>query len=496
MRNIYIGLVVLFSLPPKLMIGQSCIVHFTTIIKSGQSDTFYFPIIRIHESINKDDYLESDVLNTSKKGDTLITTMRYKINKPTCAIIGDGFGHEIVISPNDTVSIFCEKYPRNYRFTKDSIHSPWIFKMSYGGKSKSEFEIFDSLVYVGGLVHHDMLGFNQDKDKINDFFKKSTIQYNARIDYVNEYNKRHHLSAIAVKYVLSEVKYRYLTKLITPFIDPYYYVGNLNQISKPYLDSLSLFNKNEYGLFENTLFYSYYLQMFVNLFDGHFNKDSVLINNQSYNLLNAYSGIKNSNIKNYFASNLLKQLIKQRMTISSKVLNQFKKVCTNQEYREFIVGLYKKEPPKIAIKYSEALASKIDSNSIAFNLEDILGLKPVLIDCWASWCVPCINQMQYTKALEEEYKNKVEFVYFSFDKRREDWKAMSNKLKIEKNNYILAANFKSNFAAYFNITSIPRYIIIGKNKEVIMANVPKPSRKESIRKILDGIIPGTLNEKK
>ncbi|WP_422090453.1 TlpA family protein disulfide reductase [Tenacibaculum ovolyticum] len=108
--------------------------------------------------------------------------------------------------------------------------------------------------------------------------------------------------------------------------------------------------------------------------------------------------------------------------------------------------------------------------------------KVIFIDFWASWCIPCIKQIPFSKALKKEYQNKeITFVYLSIDKDFEKWRETSLKEEIIKNNF-LAINYpNADFYKKLRISSIPRYLIYDKNGELVHKKAPHPESNE-IRK--------------
>lgn len=107
----------------------------------------------------------------------------------------------------------------------------------------------------------------------------------------------------------------------------------------------------------------------------------------------------------------------------------------------------------------------------------------IYLDTWATWCGPCIEEMNYYPALRKHFYGKdIVFLYFSIDKKSQaqKWKDMARYLKLK--GYNLRANNNPLFYSLlrmFGITNnnilIPRYAIINKKGEVVDKNAPRPS---------------------
>lgn len=127
----------------------------------------------------------------------------------------------------------------------------------------------------------------------------------------------------------------------------------------------------------------------------------------------------------------------------------------------------------------------LDKDGKAYGLDHFKG-KMLLIDCWASWCGPCRGQIPALKSLEEKYKGKdINFVSVSLDNSKKAWlKAVDEE---DLHGYVLHAPgaFKNEFAKHYGINSIPRFLLIDANGNVINADMPKPSEEEAVRNIID-----------
>lgn len=131
-----------------------------------------------------------------------------------------------------------------------------------------------------------------------------------------------------------------------------------------------------------------------------------------------------------------------------------------------------------------------DNNSRAYSFIDILNENKgnvVLIDFWASWCVPCRKSMPDVKKLEDQFKDKAfKVIYASIDKHQSQWKKASIKEGlIARNNYIIGNFHESEIYKEFNITHVPRYIIYDKSGKAVYPHAPKP---ELMGEIIDDLL--------
>ncbi|WP_435416601.1 redoxin family protein [Polaribacter aestuariivivens] len=110
--------------------------------------------------------------------------------------------------------------------------------------------------------------------------------------------------------------------------------------------------------------------------------------------------------------------------------------------------------------------------------------KYVYIDVWATWCGPCIQQIPYLKSLEKEYHNKnIEFVSISTDEARRNggsWEAAEKKWRNfvkerELSGVQLWSGEDYSFQQAYQITGIPRFILVDPNGNIVDPNAPRPS---------------------
>jgi len=128
----------------------------------------------------------------------------------------------------------------------------------------------------------------------------------------------------------------------------------------------------------------------------------------------------------------------------------------------------KVENPKIA---SDVLMKKMDRSSIKQMIDNILSSnkgKVIYLDCWATWCGPCISEMPNSKDLMKKMEGKeVAFVYLCLDSEEKTWKASVSKNQISGQNYFLTGNQSNDLRKAFDVNAVPYYFLIDKNGTVV-----------------------------
>ena len=110
-------------------------------------------------------------------------------------------------------------------------------------------------------------------------------------------------------------------------------------------------------------------------------------------------------------------------------------------------------------------------------LEDFRG-KYVYIDVWATWCAPCRAEIPFLKKLEEKYHQKdIVFLSLSTDQLKdvEKWRKLIKDKELGGVQVFADNDWNSQFIKDYNITGIPRFILIDPNGKIVKADAPRPS---------------------
>jgi len=122
--------------------------------------------------------------------------------------------------------------------------------------------------------------------------------------------------------------------------------------------------------------------------------------------------------------------------------------------------------------------SKVGSIAPAFTLKDINGQtvslsdfkekKYVLIDFWASWCAPCLEELPYIKELYKKYSQQgFEIISVTKDEKSDLWKNAITKEKIESWKHLSVTENKTTIVNDYFVFGIPHKVLIDKNGVII-----------------------------
>lgn len=123
--------------------------------------------------------------------------------------------------------------------------------------------------------------------------------------------------------------------------------------------------------------------------------------------------------------------------------------------------------------FEAALLDKKGGFDTKAKLSDYVGKNKVtLLDFWASWCTPCMNEVPNLKAAYNKFKSKgFEIVSLSVDDDTEAWK---NAIKVNGMNWVQLWNGADNAespASQYSVTAIPSTFLIDAEGTIIGRNL-------------------------
>ena len=215
------------------------------------------------------------------------------------------------------------------------------------------------------------------------------------------------------------------------------------------------------------------------------------LNSVVYNTLyveNVIDNVKSQELKNVLLTKFLSTELPlngaKNQYLVEQVINELPK-----EDIAHLIAKYEAEKGKVIEKQESTVKGFNfefeDKDGKKYRLTDFAD-KLVYVDCWASWCMPCRGQIPFLKSLEKKYEGKdIVFLSVSLDQTKDAWlKAVKEE---DLHGYVLYAPgaFRNEFAKYYNINSIPRFLLFDKAGNLINDEMPKPIKEEQSSQIID-----------
>lgn len=141
---------------------------------------------------------------------------------------------------------------------------------------------------------------------------------------------------------------------------------------------------------------------------------------------------------------------------------------------------------EIGKKAPEITMTKADGT--LFSLSELKG-KLVLIDFWATWCAPCVEEQPQLKTMYNTYSeqiknNQFEIVGVSLDKNKESWQKAIDRFQITWIQISDLKFWKSPVAKLYEIDELPFNVIIDGQGTIVAKNLHGKELEDLIKKSL------------
>jgi thiol-disulfide isomerase/thioredoxin len=176
----------------------------------------------------------------------------------------------------------------------------------------------------------------------------------------------------------------------------------------------------------------------------------------------------------YFLTEFLKFDYQTTMEQQEELLNKFSGAAKQSEYYIQMAAALKKKkqllPGNMAPDFT-----LLQPNGKPLSLSSTRG-KYVLIDFWASWCVPCRKAIPHLKEVYAKYKSKgFEIISLSGDQMDDSWKKA---LSIEKMSWLQVGSM-------YDVNFLPFYVLLDKTGKILVYSGNEKEVEDKLESLLN-----------
>jgi peroxiredoxin len=122
-----------------------------------------------------------------------------------------------------------------------------------------------------------------------------------------------------------------------------------------------------------------------------------------------------------------------------------------------------------------------DANGSSVKLSDYRG-KVVLLNFWATWCVPCKIEIPWFMEFEQQYKNKG-FAVLGVAMDDDGWAAVKPYMAAKKMNYRVVMGSDSVATEYGGIEALPTTFVINQDGRIVASHIGLINKDDYLKEI-------------
>lgn len=170
---------------------------------------------------------------------------------------------------------------------------------------------------------------------------------------------------------------------------------------------------------------------------------------------------------NYFLECMEKGIIKTKSQLLHDYEQAISKVVLSSKEQEEMKDV-RKQIQKICTDISDVFSTLplINQEGKMLSLKEkkaLVGSDNIILDFWASWCIPCRQKMTKLNTDKIMFNHKqYKIIYLSIDENQNSWKKAYFPF-LNKNNSFRITDGNNQFVNDFAISRIPRYILISQS---------------------------------
>jgi len=116
-----------------------------------------------------------------------------------------------------------------------------------------------------------------------------------------------------------------------------------------------------------------------------------------------------------------------------------------------------------------------DSSNNFIESHDYKG-QILLINFWATWCKPCIQQFPYENELVDQFAGKpVKLLNIAIQTKEDSWRNMINKHGLKSDNLLAQGNWEEKLSKDFDINGLPHSVLVDWEGKIVQNKCPRAS---------------------
>jgi thiol-disulfide isomerase/thioredoxin len=131
----------------------------------------------------------------------------------------------------------------------------------------------------------------------------------------------------------------------------------------------------------------------------------------------------------------------------------------------------------------------IDRTEVFSHFKKMYPGKIIYLDVYATWCVPCLKEMEYTPGLKKQVDpGKVVFINLCLQSSESNWIDLVNKKNLTGENYFLDDDATKLFMGMYQIGGFPTYMLLDGQGKLITKTAPRPSESRQLLLLINDLL--------
>lgn len=168
----------------------------------------------------------------------------------------------------------------------------------------------------------------------------------------------------------------------------------------------------------------------------------------------------------------------RKLDVMDHVYNRIDTLIQYPVFKEDLKNDYSAFLAKIeSLQNIEFVANKSSESGEKLLLDIINSSRDtiVVLDFWYTACGPCRTGFEKMKSIKKQmYDVPIKFVYLCYSSSEKDWSNVIKELEVKGDHYLLTGAQFAYFSNLLNISSAPRYVLIGRDGKIVNDNFVQP----------------------